>query len=378
MPKRRIYFIALFLLPLLLWVADYILKLVFSRDYGLGFLALIFLIPIIFFISWENQHPVNNNRFRPVEGQLNNILRPSIFIIGFFLLLISIVYLSYLADNNSSQTKANQLISTLDIGAIQTSAVETAFSQIETSPSSQNENRVKVTTFKDSSTQISETENPLSTIEPTILTTLENTESATDAAATQNNTQVKELTPVETDIPEPIDLNGSGNDEVSFSKWDGPAVVSVTHDGDGTFELSNYSKSGQKISTLITTSGFYVGSLAIDFNKNQKSTSFHIIAAGDWEIQIIPLALARVENIPALIEGDGDDVIEILDTYPDQLKVDATLTEGGFTMWAYDKKSLTLLIRTTSSYSGTLIAPPGTTTIIINTIGPWSMDTTSK
>ena len=378
MSKRRIIFFSLLLIPLLLWCVDYLYKFAYSQNLGLDVISLILVILIIFLLSWDLQQNTDTiSQNIVIFESIKNKFGPSIIITSTLVLILTLGFLSYTASKFSNPTQADPLNSTIDIGSIQTAAIETAFAQMDSTPDVKHDPSVGITTNPDESVSITTT-NPLSTVIPTNFTTQSSNNATTQLTLTENDPQNTEITPVETDLPEPIDLTGSGNDDVNFSKWDGPAVVSVTHDGDGTFELSNYSKTSQKISTLVTTSGFYVGSLALDFIKNQKSTYFHIIASGDWEIQIIPLALARVENIPALIEGDGDDVIEILDTNPDQLQIDASLAEGPFTMWAFDKNTLTLLIRTTAPYTGTLIAPPGTTTIVVTTIGPWSMDTTSK
>jgi len=370
--KRRILFFSLLLIPLLLWTGNLVIRLVFSQDLGLDLISLILIIPIIFLIGWEMQHSSPTPEKPKENFVFSRIVGPSVIIIFVSAILVILGLLSFSASKVSPITPPAPFLSTLDVSAIQTAAVETAFAQIDISPTIKNKLPLEFTSNPDGSMNLTETPNSQLTVIPSA------TNPHPTASPTQDLTLTDELTPEETDIPEPISLTGTGSDDVNFSKWDGPAVVSVTHDGDGTFELSNYSKTSQKLGTLVSTTGFYVGSLALDFNLNQKSTNFHITASGDWEIQIIPLALARVENIPALIEGDGDDVIEILDTQPDQLKIDASLAEGSFTMWAYNKKTLTLLIKTTAPYSGTLVAPPGTTTIVVTTVGPWSMDTTAR
>jgi hypothetical protein len=271
----------------------------------------------------------------------------------------------------------------INIGAIQTSAVQTAFAEILPSDNATKPPKPTKSGFEtedpSTPTDISTTE----TIDPNPETpqpTEPPTELPTDdipSTETPNPNETPEITP--TSIPDPITLDGSGNDIVEFTKWKGPAVLSAAHDGDGDFVISNYTKDNQKIYTLLRKTGYYVGSLPLDFLSSEDSKSFNITASGTWELQIIPLELARSEIIPALIEGDGDDVVIIIDDHPEQLVVDASNASEAFMIVAFgDNGERNLLINATAPYNGTLTAPPGTTKLVITATGPWAIDITAR
>ena len=378
MSKFRIYFLlSLIGLTVILLLIVLLPDNLDNQAYGIEMVSMIISIPVIFIYAWASQKPETTrillNSFQKITKNISFLI-----IIIFGIILTALVFaISINTKNFSIFTSMTASETVVDVSAIQTEAVRTALANLGP------ENKKTVTPTKERGVG---TRIPLTTPDATNTDTPEpdpNNNRPTEQSTpnleqnTPNPNSTKEPTP--TTIPDPITLTGTGDSDVEFSKWKGPAVISATHDGDGKFVIENFSKNNQKIGTIIDTTGYYVGSLPLDFLSSEQSGSFKVTASGIWEIQIIPLDLARSEIVPALIEGDGDDVVIFFEEHPDQMVVDASMTSGNFIIWAYGKKGeRNLLVKEKAPYSGTLVAPPDTNSIVISTYGPWSIDISIK
>lgn len=203
-----------------------------------------------------------------------------------------------------------------------------------------------------------------------------NTLAPTDTPA-PTDTSVPTFT--STPLPQPIVLTGTGDSVVDFSKWDGPAILHVTHNGGGNFVLWNNDASGNHIDLLINTIGSYQGTLPLDFLDIEQTTRFEVNAGGTWEIQVLPFAMVRKENIPGIIQGVGDEVIAFTGAAsPDLLKADASGASGNFVVFTFGDSGRDLALNEIAPYTGTVAAARGTYVIVITATGPWSIEVTTK
>jgi hypothetical protein len=289
----------------------------------------------------------------------------------------------------------------LDVGAIQTAAVQTALADLggpnpppaftpqPTSPQTGPENasptpEVPVTNEPIQTPQTEATATspagvpPTATIPP-VTQAPSNTPQA-GATDTIEPTDSPIVQPTENPIPDPILLTGVGDTVVNIAKWNGPAVLTATHDGDGAFQVTSYSQSNQKINELVNTLGVYYGTLPLDFLDTEHTARFDVTASGSWELQVISISQARTEESPGIIQGYGDEVIILTGQYPVKLLVDAPDASGSFVIWSFaiDRHNRALLVNKTAPYSGILLAPSGTAWLAITATGPWSIELTSK
>jgi hypothetical protein len=188
------------------------------------------------------------------------------------------------------------------------------------------------------------------------------------------------IQPTETNIPDPILLTGTGDTVVNIQKWDGPAVLTATHDGDGAFQVTSYSQSNQKINDLINTVGAYYGTLPLDFLATERTARFDVTASGSWELQVISPSQARTEESPGIIQGYGDEVLILTGQYPVKLIVDAPDASQSFMIWSFaiDRRTRALLVNKTAPYSGIVLAPSGTARLAITANGPWTIELTTR
>jgi len=421
--QRRFFFLCLLAVPAFLLCLNLVLTQPGNQRNGLEIISIIICIPIIFFNIWEFQQPETLDSVLRADFLKSSPIVLS-YAAGRFLVIgigsltfLTLIFLISNPGNRATQTTTiSALQKTIDISNIQTSAVQTALFDLglitpdETTPQPtqftapteefQTPSDAQPTPFVEPTQETpyplnpepntpvpdtitpSPTNRPVdSTPEPTPTDTIAPSPTSRPVDSTPEPTATSTFTPSPTNRPvdgTPILLIGSGNNEVFFNKWIGPAVLIASHEGDEDFIVSNYSASNQKIGTLVDTVGLYVGSLPLDFLETEYTTRFNIIANGDWELQIIPLGLAREEPISTSIDGDGDDVINLLGGTPDQISINASQTTGNFKLWAYSQGNKIALVNTTAPYSGTVAAPAGTTTIVVNTLGIWYISISAK
>lgn len=415
MSQRRLLFLVLLVIPAILFYLTLTPANPVQQVSTYEMLSLVIGIPILFLNIWEWQAPETLDPYLKPEIFRNTSLALSYSAGRFILLAIgAVVFLALTAAVFGLGGQANQASpqpnsgETLDVAAIQTAAVKTALAQISPYPGGDQPSPGPTQPGGSANTPTNPlnpagTPTPEATSDPNLDTPLpESPDPGVLETATNQptNTAIPSNTPISNrdtpeptqpggdtpeptatktpEIPDPISLTGSGNSVIDFEKWIGPAVLSATHDGDGDFIVDNYSANNQKIGRLINTAGFYVGSLPLDFSGGTKTTRFDITADGAWELQIIPLDLARGEIVPSTLDGDGDDVIVIIDGDPGQMIIDASQTSDYFILWAFGAGSPVQLVNSEGEYEGTVTAPAGTTSFAVMTIGPWSIEMNAR
>jgi hypothetical protein len=116
----------------------------------------------------------------------------------------------------------------------------------------------------------------------------------------------------------------------------------------------------------------------LDWEVGQFTTWFVVESSGDWTITILSLDDVRVETVPALIPGTGDDVIALVGGDPDIVSVDATRADSNFVIWAYRDDGRDLLVNEIAPYRGVALAGPGVFIFVVQADGDWSLDVTGR
>jgi hypothetical protein len=164
-----------------------------------------------------------------------------------------------------------------------------------------------------------------------------------------------------------------------MTKWKGPAILKIKYTGDRNFAVRNYGRGlSVPYDLLVNTIGSYEGTVPLDFRDDEQTTRFEITASGTWELHILPLAEARIEQIPGIFSGLGDDVVFIGGGTPDLLKADASQASRNFAVQAIANDRFNLVFNEIAPYAGTKILDPGTVALIIHATGPWTLEVTTR
>jgi hypothetical protein len=180
-------------------------------------------------------------------------------------------------------------------------------------------------------------------------------------------------------VPEPIFLVQYGDAVFNIQKWQGPAILKIKHTGGGNFVVRNYPAEGNNYyDLLVNTIGNYEGTVPLDFRDDEQTARFEVKADGTWEFHIEPITNARIEEIPSVISGNGDDIIFIGGGKPDLLKVDAVQARRNFVVRAIANGKFDLIVNEIAPYSGTSLLDNSTIALIINATGPWQLEVTTR
>lgn len=198
--------------------------------------------------------------------------------------------------------------------------------------------------------------------------------------ATPKPTQTPIPSATSTPLPEPIILTGTGDSIVDFQKWEGPAILRAKYSGGGNFVIRNYpAGSSTYYDLLVNVIGTYEGTLPLDLLDVEQTARFEIMASGPWELQILPLYLTRVEQTPGIIQGRGDDVIILVSKDNlDLLKVDASQASSNFVVFSYSDSGRDLVVNEIAPYTGTSILNSTTILLVVKATGPWSLEITTR
>ena len=195
------------------------------------------------------------------------------------------------------------------------------------------------------------------------------------------NTLAPTNTPVPpTPIPEPVVLTGTGDYVVDF---DNPFEVAIVHIvGNASsrhFAVQTYSSNGERIDLLANTTDPYDGIKALDLSTDKKSTRFEVTATGEWRIEILSIASARILTVPGVIEGKGDEVLWVNGSVPDLAIIRGNAASSHFAVKVYGLNGYAdLLVNTTDPYEGTTILNGAPLLIEVYAKDNWSIEMTAK
>lgn len=191
-------------------------------------------------------------------------------------------------------------------------------------------------------------------------------------------------TPAPTVVPEPIALSGTGTQVVDIEKWEGPALIHVTFQGDSAFSIFNFDKDGESLDLLVSIIGPYDGTRPIDLDDHQ-TTRFAVEGEGAWTIEVLPFSSVRREQAPGDFTGTGDDVV-LLVTQTGGLHVDLLTADArgqrNFVVYGWGEEP-DLLFNEVAPFQGETTVEPGLTKdgtllIDIQAEGDWTMESTTR
>jgi hypothetical protein len=160
--------------------------------------------------------------------------------------------------------------------------------------------------------------------------------------------------------------------------WLGPGLLHITYTGYGNFAIWNYDAVGERIDLLVNVIGNYEGIVLLDFMKDEETKRFAVESEGDWTIEIRPIDMMRVENVPSTFTGTGDEVIRLRGGNPDLMKVDAT-GDSNFAIWILIQgDGRDLAVNEIAPYQGTVVISKDTFVLIIEAEGEWSIEIMSR
>lgn len=210
------------------------------------------------------------------------------------------------------------------------------------------------------------TEEPTATLEPT-------------ATVEPSPTAPPTATPEPTPLPDPILLTGTGDAIVDLEKSEDPMLVRISGNAGGShFAVSNYGADGQQIDLLVNTVEPYEGIRPLDFRSGEHTARFEVSATGAWEIEVLPLAMVRRLSLPGMIEGEGDDVVALVDGDPDLATITGNAGGSHFAVHSFGSLFPDLLVNTVDPYEGTVMLDPDTVLLAVSAEGPWTIDVTSR
>ena len=171
-------------------------------------------------------------------------------------------------------------------------------------------------------------------------------------------------------------LRGRGDDMVAVERVSRPSIARIRHDGSDHFSVVSYDSDGERIDLLVNTTGSYDGVVPIDFVPGEHAVQFEVTADGEWSIEILELLAAREEEIPGVIEGDGDEVIMVKGGAPQDVRIDAS-GDGSFALWSYGS-SYDLVVSELAPYQGSVALDPHAFFLVISADVPWSLAVTAE
>ena len=146
----------------------------------------------------------------------------------------------------------------------------------------------------------------------------------------------------------------------------------------GNFIVTNYDANNQTIDLLINVIGAYEGTVPLDFKLAEQTARLEIKASGPWEIQILPLDVARHAVIPGTIQGVGDDVFYLDGANPDTVKADASTASSNFVLFSYSDSGIDLVFNEIAPYTGTALLDQSTFLVSVRATGNWTLEITTK
>ena len=175
----------------------------------------------------------------------------------------------------------------------------------------------------------------------------------------------------------PITLAGKGDKVPKFTiPEDAPAIATITSKGSGNFSVESLATDGSQNELLVNTIGAYAGTVLFDIGSGEHSVAFKIGASGAWAIVIKPITSARIWNTANKLTGKGDDVALVSPPAAGLTSISVVGSgKGNFVVQTYalDGTS-TILVNEIGPYSGQVQLPDHSALLQVNADGAWSID----
>ena len=172
----------------------------------------------------------------------------------------------------------------------------------------------------------------------------------------------------------PVTVTGRGNKTVAFTIPAGaPAIAVIRNAGKRPFSVTTLAVGGAQNDVLIAVTGSFQGTFLLDKRAGEHSVAFRIRSDGLWQIDVRPVAMARVWDGKQGLAGQGNDVVQL--NPMNNAPLTATLTHVGksrLLMNVY-APSPSLLVNETGPYDKPVTFPVGTILIEVLTGTNWGL-----
>jgi hypothetical protein len=152
------------------------------------------------------------------------------------------------------------------------------------------------------------------------------------------------------------------------------AIATIKYTGSTAFAVWLLADDGSKIDLLVNGAGAYAGTVLVKAPSGKHPAAFSVETTGAWTITVKPVQVARLWDTSAKLTGSGDDVVLL--SAPVSGLVTATITYTGstaFAVWTYGGAYPDLPVNEAGPYSGDVALSPGTTLLVVQCIGSWSV-----
>ncbi len=178
-----------------------------------------------------------------------------------------------------------------------------------------------------------------------------------------------------------IPIIGSGDADVNVNKWVGPALLHAKYTGGDVFGVqglrATYGELGV-LKTLIDATGPYEGTVPLDFEQGQPTTGLQVLASGPWVIEIRPLGSVKPYQIPATVNGKGDDVVLLAGGAVGSIMAIAA-GGGRFVVDGYDAAGTqATLFDELIPFTGAVAVDAEMSALAVHATGAWSLQIAAK
>jgi hypothetical protein len=169
--------------------------------------------------------------------------------------------------------------------------------------------------------------------------------------------------------------SGSGDDIIDVEKPPGLTIAHITGNAASRhFAVTSLDSEGNAIELLANTTEPYDGTRPLDFMDGQNTTRFEVAATGDWTIEILPLPMADVIDVPGSFAGNGDRVLILGAGVPDTAHIVGNAAGRHFAVLGYGPSFPDLLVNTTEPYDGRVIVRGDTLVLEVVAADEWTID----
>lgn len=198
-------------------------------------------------------------------------------------------------------------------------------------------------------------------------------------------TATPEPTAIPEPTPEPIVIEGEGDDIVDVEIGEGNWVLHVTGNASGQFfKVESFDDEGENRLHVNTTEADYEGIVPMRWGSANPAVRFGVESVDSWTIRVLPVTAVRTLDVPGSIEGNGDEVIQ-LSAIADLITMKGNEAGVYFGVKGYALGSRgrlffsnnSVLANTTDVYEGQDVAGDAEF-LVIEAVGDWSIEVTSK
>lgn len=196
---------------------------------------------------------------------------------------------------------------------------------------------------------------------------------------TPGPTRTPRPTPTPTPPPQPISASGSGDAVINLTWPHGPALAVITGNRGGDhFAVKSLDADNQVIDLLVNTTDSYRGVVPINFT-DEEARRFEVTAEGSWTIEVRPLAMAEVLQVPDKFQGTGDQVLILTGQTPDVAHITGNSGGDHFAVHGWIPGDFTdLLVNVVEPYEGTVLLNPDTFILEVTAVGAWVIEVAAR